>query len=170
MSVTHKLSKYPEFLKPYVISSICIRCAIKKKNLIETIVSVYRFIAPWITEHKRSIERATKHLKPVFEERFRMYEKYGDNWPDKPVCRIVPPSIPLPLCSFSLISLLWYQITFLVSLIYVVAKSVLTLVRFWKERYDNLAYWRSPRKWEQGCQGTYIAESRDQLRSNSYFF
>ncbi|PAV19648.1 cytochrome P450 [Pyrrhoderma noxium] len=58
MSVTNKLSKYPEFLKP--------------------------FIAPWITEHKRSIERATKHLRPVFEERFRMYEKYGDNWPDKP--------------------------------------------------------------------------------------
>ena len=102
MSVTHKLSKYPEFLKPYVISSICIRCAIKKKNLIETIVSVYRFIAPWITEHKRSIERATKHLKPVFEERFRMYEKYGDNWPDKPVCRIVPPSIPLPPLFFFL--------------------------------------------------------------------
>ena len=29
--------------------------------------------------------RAKVHLGPIIEERRRMYEKYGDDWPDKPV-------------------------------------------------------------------------------------
>ena len=36
----------------------------------------------------RSItRRAIKHLGPVIEERMRLYDETGGDWPDKPVCR-----------------------------------------------------------------------------------
>ncbi|KAK1231304.1 hypothetical protein PQX77_005584 [Marasmius sp. AFHP31] len=37
-----------------------------------------------ITNRKRSLRRAVKHLTPIFDERFAMEREYGSDWPGKP--------------------------------------------------------------------------------------
>ncbi|KAK1231303.1 hypothetical protein PQX77_005583 [Marasmius sp. AFHP31] len=37
-----------------------------------------------ITNRKRSLRRAVKHLTPIFDERFAMEREYGPDWPGKP--------------------------------------------------------------------------------------
>ena len=52
-------------------------------------LTVCSLIAKMCTPLKRSTERAIKHLQPLIEERMKMQDKYGRDYPDKPVSILI---------------------------------------------------------------------------------
>jgi hypothetical protein len=46
----------------------------------------YSLVAKMCTSLTSSINRALKHLTPLIEERMKMQDKYGKDYPGKPVC------------------------------------------------------------------------------------
>ncbi|KAJ7246815.1 cytochrome P450 [Mycena haematopus] len=58
MASAKKINLFPHFLKPLV--------------------------GPFLSNLSRDMERAKKHLVPIIEERLRLEEEHGPNWPDRP--------------------------------------------------------------------------------------
>lgn len=46
-----------------------------------------RIIGHIFTSVPASLRRGMKHLQPEIERRQKMYDEYGQDWPDKPVRR-----------------------------------------------------------------------------------
>ena len=54
-------------------------------SAIQANISV-RLVGRVLTKVPRGIKRAMNHIRPLYEERMRMYQKHGKNWEGKPVC------------------------------------------------------------------------------------
>lgn len=76
---------FSDFLKPctqsYPFYSFCIWLTIGTAFICRC-TRIARRIFNKLPSH---LEHATKHLKPLVEERWRMMEELGDDWTDKPV-------------------------------------------------------------------------------------
>ena len=70
------LSRFPAFLHPYAVFCLL---SVVVTDMGRSVISKWQGIGP------AAVKSAAKHLRPVIEERQRMYDKHGKNWPDKPV-------------------------------------------------------------------------------------
>ena len=78
------INMVPDFLKMYVHHG---RYHLRDTELFPmySAAIILRFVGEFLTSVPRSTRRALKHLRPVIEHRISQYEKYGKDWPGKPV-------------------------------------------------------------------------------------
>lgn len=75
------INLFPGIFKPYVylflhLSGCEVLC---NSHLLTSLVGQL------LTKVPSSIKRAVNHIKPLVDEQLEQREKYGDDWPDKPV-------------------------------------------------------------------------------------
>ncbi|KAJ3562950.1 hypothetical protein NP233_g9256 [Leucocoprinus birnbaumii] len=80
--VGHPLCREPEFLQLCIDFS---RSVMTHGVLINLIPSLIRpVVGPWLSSHEKHKRLALKYLRPVIEERLKMIEEFGEDWPGKP--------------------------------------------------------------------------------------
>lgn len=82
------INLFPRVLKPYV------KCTMRTPNLC---LRDYRFVAKVVNTVPKRVEKGLQFLRPMIEEREKLFQEYGADWSDKPISTL----------SVSL----WHQIT-----------------------------------------------------------
>jgi hypothetical protein len=55
----------------------------------------FSFVSRMLSSLPSQIQQQIEFIRPMVEERFAKMEEYGEDWDDKPVCRIIFSGISL---------------------------------------------------------------------------